>query len=209
MARSLAVVNSIVLRYREQAKALEDRCPTDEELRTAKSYVKYMDCITREDHLRSIDELLAKVPNEFNAAVRVLEASEEFIMIAASGVVERVVKKLDGDWELINAVDVRAWHHVFQPSAPNVASGSLWPIPGCRAVLIAAALSRVRWFLFIQRDGHTALHSAAACNNAEVVSLLLTRGAKVNTQDVRAYGLAAFFMPETHAAAVVSRFAFS
>lgn len=89
-----------------QAKAMEDRCPTDDELRNAKSYVKYMDCVTREDHLRSIDELLAKVPNEFQSAVRLLEAAEDFIMTAASGVVERVTARLDADWELINAVDV-------------------------------------------------------------------------------------------------------
>ena len=85
---------------------MEDRCPTDDELRNAKSYVKYMDCVTREDHLRSIDELLAKVPNEFQSAVRLLEAAEDFIMTAASGVVERVTARLDADWELINAVDV-------------------------------------------------------------------------------------------------------
>jgi hypothetical protein len=85
---------------------MEDRCPTDDELRNAKSYVRYMDCVTREDHLRSIDELLAKVPNEFQSAVRLLEAAEDFIMTAASGVVERVTARLDSDWELINAVDV-------------------------------------------------------------------------------------------------------
>jgi hypothetical protein len=47
---------------RRQAKALEDRCPTEDELRVAKSYVKQLDDMTREDHLRSIDELLAQVP---------------------------------------------------------------------------------------------------------------------------------------------------
>jgi hypothetical protein len=92
---------------RRQAKALEDRCPTEDELRVAKSYVKQLDDMTREDHLRSIDELLAQVPNEFAAAVKKLEVAEEFVLIAASGVVERVAKRLDSDWELINAVDVR------------------------------------------------------------------------------------------------------
>ena len=168
-----------------EAKAMEDRCPTDDELKTAKSYVKYMDCITREDHLRSIDELLAKVPNEFSAAVRLLEAAEEFILIAASGVVERVRRKLDADWELINAVDVSTLRWCSMSSAAR--AGRVRAASARDGVQPILTMPLLRWCVQHpdQRDGHTALHSASACNNDEVVSLLLERGAKVNTQDVR------------------------
>lgn len=39
----------------------------------------------------------------------------------------------------------------------------------------------------IDRDGHTALHAAAAMNHVDVCRLLLERGAKVNTQDFEGY----------------------
>ena len=42
-----------------------------------------------------------------------------------------------------------------------------------------------RMWLNGQRDGHTALHAAAACNCKETVDLLIEKGAHVSIQDVR------------------------
>lgn len=44
-----------------EAKAMGDRVPTDAELRKARVFLRQLEAQTREDHLRSVDELLSQV----------------------------------------------------------------------------------------------------------------------------------------------------
>lgn len=108
----------------------------------AREYLQLLEDKTREDHLRSVDELLAQVPTEFAAAKKQLEDAERFVFFAAAGELEKVSKLVATDWNLVHSVD---------------------------------------------RDGHTALHAAAAMNHVAVAELLLRRGGNPNTQDFEGY----------------------
>jgi len=119
-------------------RTLGDSTPSDKDLETTRRYMALLNEQTSLDHLKSVDEMLAQVPTEFQAAVKALAESESFIFTAASGQLERGVKALERDWDLVHAID---------------------------------------------RDGHTALHAAAAQGNVDMCDALLKRGANASVQD--------------------------
>jgi hypothetical protein len=151
--------------FLREVKLMGERTPTDEEIAVAKEFLDLLTTQTREDYLRSTDELLAQVPTEFQARLRLLEDAEAFIYLAAAGDAARVVRRVDENWDLVHAVDVRARRcrpaHAARPPAH-----ARPPFPSLP-----------------QRDGHTALHAAAAMNHSSVVAALLSKGAKPNSQD--------------------------
>lgn len=119
-------------------RALGDSTPSDKDLEISRRYVALLTEQTSVDHLKSVDEMLAQVPTEFQAAVKGLTEAESFIFMAASAQLEKTTRALDRDWDLVHAID---------------------------------------------RDGHTALHAAAAQGNTEVCEVLLSRGANASVQD--------------------------
>ena len=111
-----------------------------------------------------------QIPVEFRNAVRALEAAEAFIVLAAGGNKAAVAAELDRSWELLSAVDV-----------------------SCHTILVRFGLFLSLLVFFVwQRDGHTALHAAAACDCIDVVKELIGRGAKINTQDVSSLPMSLF-----------------
>lgn len=124
------------------AKAMGDRVPTTEELSKARHFLRHLESTTREDHLKSIDEVLAHAPRELLLKTKQLQEAEAFVLLSAAGNHEKMRRKLDSDWELVNATD---------------------------------------------RDGHTALHAAAACNNVTTAELLIDHGAHAGLQDYEGY----------------------
>lgn len=124
------------------AKAMGDRVPSDDELVRARHFLKHLEASTREDHLKSVDEVLSHAPRELLLKTKQLQEAEQFVLLAAADDVQKLQRKLDNDWELVNATD---------------------------------------------RDGHTALHAAAACNCLAAVELLIKRGAHVTLQDYEGY----------------------
>ena len=89
------------------ARDMEDRPPTLEELKEAKAFLRELENETLEDHLRSVDEILSEVPSEFNAKIKQLRQAERFVQLSASGVTKKVEDKLNSNWNLGFAVDVR------------------------------------------------------------------------------------------------------
>ena len=83
------------------------RCPSEFELSVAKEYLEWLEQKTREDHVRSVDELATKVPTQFNEEIRKLQRAEDLLSAAASGKVDKVKRDLEEKWDLMYAVDVR------------------------------------------------------------------------------------------------------
>lgn len=137
-----AAMAALIDVFLAEAKAMGDRVPTDSELRKARTFLRQLEAATREDHLRSVDELLSQVPSEFAAKNKQLQEAEQFVLLCATGEVEKVRRRVDMDWQGVNLVD---------------------------------------------RDGHSALHAAAACNHVEIVEFLLEKGAHPGTQDHEGY----------------------
>lgn len=88
------------------AKQHSDFVPRDADLRTARMHLAKLEALTREDHLRSVDELLSQVPSEFQTKVKTLSDAETFVRVAAAGEAHKITKLLDGDADLITAIDV-------------------------------------------------------------------------------------------------------
>mmetsp|Transcript_1279 Transcript_1279/g.4050 ORF Transcript_1279/g.4050 Transcript_1279/m.4050 type:complete len:213 (-) Transcript_1279:114-752(-) len=133
-----ATTSQVIDIFLAEAKAMGDRVPTDAELRKARVFLRQLEAQTREDHLRSVDELLSQVPSEMHAKTKQLQEAESFVLLCSSGETDKVTRGLGVDWELVNAVD---------------------------------------------RDGHTPLHAAAACDHADIARFLLDKGAHPSTQD--------------------------
>ena len=152
------------------AKAMGDRVPSDDELARARHFLKHLEASTREDHLKSVDEVLSHAPRELLLKTKQLQEAEQFVLLAAADDVQKLQRKLDNDWELVNATDVRV-------------------IELLEVYAVESACLPRRWLLSAQRDGHTALHAAAACNCLAAVELLIKRGAHVTLQDVRMLAL--------------------
>lgn len=152
------------------AKAMGDRVPSDDELVRARHFLKHLEASTREDHLKSVDEVLSHAPRELLLKTKQLQEAEQFVLLAAADDVQKLQRKLDNDWELVNATDVRV-------------------IELMEVCTVESACSPRRCLLSAQRDGHTALHAAAACNCLAAVELLIKRGAHVTLQDVRMLAL--------------------
>ena len=139
-----------------------DRTPTADEIAVARQYLQLLTSETLRDYLRSTDELLAQVPTEFTQKLRQVEDAESFIYVCSSGEVDPAERMLDSSWEVSN----QRKQGFAGPQCPIGAFTAL------SAQLIHA----------IDRDGHTALHAAAAMNHLGICQLLISRGAKVNSQ---------------------------
>lgn len=84
-----------------------DRVPSDDELARARHFLKHLEASTREDHLKSVDEVLSHAPRELLLKTKQLQEAEQFVLLAAADDVQKLQRKLDNDWELVNATDVR------------------------------------------------------------------------------------------------------
>ena len=83
------------------------RCPSERELEITRDYLNWLAFKTREDHVRSVDEIVTQIPTQFNEEIRKLQQAEDLVYAAAAGRLEKVKKNLEENWELTQAVDVR------------------------------------------------------------------------------------------------------
>jgi len=110
-----------------------DRVPTSDELTRARHFLRHLESTTREDHLKSVDEVLSHAPRELLLKAKQLKVrhyvwcgmvgaglvaadgypvrndqeAEAFVLLAAANDTEKMRKKIEADWELVNSTDVR------------------------------------------------------------------------------------------------------
>lgn len=147
-----------------EAKAMGDRVPTDSELRKARQFLRQLEVQTREDHLKSVDELLSQVPSEMHAKTKALMESEQFVLLCSSGETDKVMKRMDVDWELVNAVD-RDGHTALHASAASN------HVDIANFLLDKGAHPSTQ-----DHEGYSPLHWAVENDSLEVAKILLEHG---------------------------------
>eukprot|EP01138_Halocafeteria_seosinensis_P016362 gb/GECG01016693.1/.p1 GENE.gb/GECG01016693.1/~~gb/GECG01016693.1/.p1 ORF type:complete len:366 (+),score=63.01 gb/GECG01016693.1/:1-1098(+) len=143
------------------------RCPSERELDITKDYLNWLAFKTREDHVRSVDEIVTQIPTQFNEEIRKLQQAEDLIYAAAAGRKDKVQKNLEENWELTQAVDRDGRTALHAAAAVD------------QSEVVEMLLDKGLKINTQDYEGYTGLHWAVENNAAHAAHVLLQRGADI------------------------------